>query len=69
MASSSRFCRTQRPYFSEHLDGVPLPAWRGFWVRFHLAICPECKRYQRSLVAARDAVGALRDLDVDPTHE
>ena len=57
------FCRRSRLYFSDRLDGRPLPFWRGLMVRWHLLACPLCHRYQRSLVATRDAVRALRDPD------
>ncbi len=60
---TDRFCRKQRPWFSERLDGRPLPFWRGLLVRLHLRVCPQCIRYHRSLAATRDALGALRDLD------
>jgi hypothetical protein len=56
-------CWKSRLYFSDRLDGRPLPLVRGWIVRWHLASCPLCQRYQRSLEAARDAVRALRDPD------
>jgi hypothetical protein len=62
---ADRFCVKQRPYFSDRLDGVPLPFWRGLLVRCHLMICPPCRRYNRSLAATRDALHTLRDLGDD----
>ncbi len=62
---TDRFCRKQRPYFSDHLDGARLPFWRGLLVRGHLLVCPQCIRYRRSLAATRDALRSLRDLDAD----
>jgi RNA polymerase sigma-70 factor (ECF subfamily) len=54
-------CQAVRPHFSDHLDGERLPFFRRLMVRFHLAVCPPCRRVHRSLVATRDALGALRD--------
>ncbi len=61
---TNKFCQTQRPYFSDHLDGQPIPFWRKLMVRWHMAMCPLCIRYNRSLVATRDALSALRDADI-----
>ncbi|MCU1280758.1 MAG: hypothetical protein JWM53_4304 [bacterium] len=58
---TDRFCRKQRGYFSDCLDGERLPFWRGLLVRFHLRVCPQCIRYNRSLEATRDALRTLRD--------
>jgi hypothetical protein len=58
---TDRFCRKQRPYFSDLLDGASLPLWRGLVVRLHLRFCPQCIRLQRSLVATRAALRALAD--------
>ena len=58
-------CRVPRRYFSDRLDGQPIPWWSVLWVRFHERVCPDCIRYQRSLVATRDALAALRDPDDD----
>jgi hypothetical protein len=60
---TDKLCVNSRAYFSDHLDGVKLPMVRGLIVRWHLLTCPRCKRYQRSLVATRDALRDLRDLD------
>lgn len=60
---TDRFCRSSRRYFSERLDGQRLPFWRGLIVRLHLRVCPQCIRFNRSLAATRDALGALRDSD------
>jgi predicted anti-sigma-YlaC factor YlaD len=57
-------CRIVRPHFSAHLDGEPVPFWTGLLVRFHLAVCPHCKRVQRSLAATQEALRALRDAEV-----
>jgi predicted anti-sigma-YlaC factor YlaD len=58
-------CRTVRPHFSDHLDGQPLPLGVRLMVGLHLRICPPCRRVHGSLVAAREALLALRDADVD----
>ena len=60
---TNRFCRKSRPYFSDRLDGQPIPWWRALLVRLHLRVCPQCILYNRSLTATRDALGALRDTD------
>ncbi len=60
---TDRFCVKQRAYFSDRMDGVPLPFWRGLLVRCHLTICPACKRVNRSLKVTREALRALRDTD------
>jgi hypothetical protein len=60
---TDRFCVKQRAWFSDRLDGQPLPFWRGLLVRFHLARCPQCMRYQRSLEATREALRQLGDRD------
>ncbi len=62
---TDRFCVKQRAYFSDRLDGVKLPFWRGLLVRCHLRVCPQCIRYNRSLEATRDALRGLRDIDVE----
>jgi predicted anti-sigma-YlaC factor YlaD len=56
-------CRLVRPYFSDQLDGEPLPPVVGFFVRFHIRVCPPCRRTYQSLAATRDALRALRDDD------
>ena len=58
---SDWFCIKQRVWFSPRLDGERPPFLRGLLVRMHLGICPRCIRYQRSLIATRDALHALRD--------
>ncbi len=58
-----RLCRMPRRYFSDRLDGVAIPGWRGLIVRGHLAFCPGCIRYQRALEATRAALADLRDPD------
>lgn len=57
------FCRIPRRYFSDHLDGAKIPFVGRVLVRMHLRVCPQCKRYHRSLAATRDALKALRDRD------
>ena len=43
------FCKRVRPWFSERLDGAPVPLlWRPP-VALHLAVCPLCKRTYQSL--------------------
>jgi predicted anti-sigma-YlaC factor YlaD len=60
---ASWFCKMPRRYFSDRLDGQPIPWWSRALVRMHLRICPQCIRYNRSLEATRSALGALRDRD------
>lgn len=60
---TDRFCVKQRRYFSDRLDGAKLPFFRGLLVRLHLAVCPTCIRFNRSLGATRAALKALRDHD------
>ncbi len=57
-------CAMVRAHFSDHLDGEEVGGGTSLLVRMHLAICPPCRRMHRSLRATRDALGALRDLDV-----
>jgi predicted anti-sigma-YlaC factor YlaD len=57
-------CRSARRHFSDQLDGAPIPFWRRLLVRMHLRVCPQCIRFNRSLVATRAALRALRDTDV-----
>jgi hypothetical protein len=61
---TDRFCVKQRAWFSDRLEGKPLPFWRGLLVRLHLTICPPCQRVNRSLAATRDALRALADEDL-----
>jgi predicted anti-sigma-YlaC factor YlaD len=58
-------CFKARPHFSDRLDGEPLPLFVRLKVGLHLRLCPQCRRVQRSLVATREALHALRDADVD----
>jgi predicted anti-sigma-YlaC factor YlaD len=62
-------CRPARLYFSDHLDGEPLPLLTGVLVRFHLRVCPPCRRLHRSLRAAREALRALREAEVADSEE
>ena len=62
---ANRICRSARRYFSDRLDGAPISFWRRLLVRMHLRVCPQCIRFNRSLVATRAALHALRDADVD----
>jgi hypothetical protein len=57
------FCWKSRLYFSDRIDGQPLPLVRGLIVRWHFFACPLCQRYLRSLTATRDAARSLRDPD------
>ena len=61
-----KVCSHARSHFSCQLDGQPLPFFTRLMVRFHLWICPGCRRVNRSLVATRAALRALRDADVPP---
>lgn len=58
-------CSVARAHLSCHLDEQPLPWLVRAVVRFHLFVCPPCRRVARSLAATRDALEALRDNDVD----
>jgi hypothetical protein len=58
-------CKTARCHFSDVLDGEELPFWTRLLVRFHLRVCPPCRRFNRSLVATRDALQGLRDAPLD----
>jgi predicted anti-sigma-YlaC factor YlaD len=60
-------CRAVRPHFSDHLDGQQLPFFLGLFVRFHLLVCPPCRRVRRSLDATREALQALRDAPDEDT--
>jgi hypothetical protein len=51
--------------FSDWLDEQPIPWWRRIFVRLHLRICPRCIRVQRSLVATKEALAALKDGNVE----
>ena len=57
-------CRAARSHFSDHLDGEELPFLARAMVRFHLTVCPPCRRVHRALLATREALHALRDADV-----
>ena len=56
---------------SDYLDGEDLPLGVRFVVRFHLTICPPCRRTRRALEATQDALRGLRDADVavDPADD
>ncbi len=54
-------CEHVRDAFSDRLDGVSVGGWKGLWVRLHLAFCPRCKRFYRTLEATTDALHALKD--------
>jgi len=58
-------CNYARLHFSDVLDEEQLPFWTGLLVRFHLRVCPPCRRFHRSLVATRDALQSLRDAPID----
>jgi hypothetical protein len=59
----NRFCRSARSDLSDRLDGAPVPFGRRLLGAFHLSLCPSCKRVRRSLLAARQALFALKDSD------
>jgi predicted anti-sigma-YlaC factor YlaD len=65
----NRFCRQTRERLSDLMDGESLSWWSAFAARSHLALCPHCRRVERSLADTRDALRALKDLDpeTDPT--
>jgi hypothetical protein len=60
-----KLCALLRPSYSDVLDGAPIAPVRGFFVKMHLAVCPTCIRYNRSLKATRDALRALRDAPIE----
>jgi hypothetical protein len=62
-------CRPARARFSDHLDAQPLPLVIGMYVRWHLTICPPCRRFYRSLEATRKALRALRDAEIEPGRD
>jgi hypothetical protein len=62
---ANRFCRHTRRQLSELMDGQPIPWWSALYSRFHLSLCPQCKRVHRSLLGTRDALRSLRDTDSD----
>ncbi len=53
-------CRVVRPLLSDAADGQ-LPWWKAAMVRFHLFICPPCRRLDRSL---HRTLGVLAELSV-----
>jgi predicted anti-sigma-YlaC factor YlaD len=54
-------CRHCREWFSDYLDGQPVPPWPRFWVRMHLTLCPLCRKVRRSMDAVEGALHALKD--------
>jgi hypothetical protein len=55
-------CRIARRFFSDAIDGEPLPLlWRPY-VACHRTFCPACKGYEKSLHKTLEAGRALRDL-------
>lgn len=56
-----RLCRGVRPWFSDLLDGEPVPPFIRVQAVLHLTFCPMCRRFHRSLEETRDALRALRD--------
>jgi predicted anti-sigma-YlaC factor YlaD len=59
-------CNHARGSFSDHLDGVPVTGFKGLTLRLHLAFCPRCRRFYRSLQATVQALQGLRDEPADP---
>ena len=55
------FCKRVSPWFSERLDGAPVPLLARPMVALHLAVCPQCKRTLRSLEETKRALGRLRE--------
>jgi hypothetical protein len=58
-------CRQTHEQMSDALDGA-LPWWKRMLMRFHLGLCPVCKRTDKSLREAVDATHALRDVPPSP---
>jgi predicted anti-sigma-YlaC factor YlaD len=58
-------CEHVRPSFSERLDGEEPTTANRFEVGFHLAVCPPCRRFFRSLEAVKSALRDLRDADIE----
>ena len=48
---------------SDQIDGQPMPFFSGLLYRLHQRLCPRCRRVERSLLATRDVLSALRDID------
>ncbi len=63
MNAIDRLCRGVRPHFSDHADGLPLPAVAAVTVGLHLLFCPMCRRTYASVRASRDALRALGAAD------
>jgi predicted anti-sigma-YlaC factor YlaD len=54
-------CSHAREWFSDYLDGQPVPPYARFWVRLHFAICPLCRRVRRSMDAVEQSLHALKE--------
>ena len=61
---ANKFCEAARAHFSDELDGEPLTPVARAIVSLHLATCPMCRRFNRSLTDTRDALRALKDQPV-----
>jgi predicted anti-sigma-YlaC factor YlaD len=61
---ANKFCEFARAGFSDHHDGQELPLTQRLTVGLHLAICPACRRFNRSFTATRDALSLLKDSPV-----
>ena len=58
---ANKFCEAARAHFSDELDGEPLTPVARAIVSLHLTTCPMCRRFNRSLIATRDALKLLKD--------
>jgi len=54
-------CRDTHEHLSDALDGA-LPWWKRVLMRFHLGICPMCKRTGDSLRETVSVAHSLRDV-------
>ena len=58
---ADKFCAPARRVMSDAMDGEPLPLASRAVLRFHLTVCPHCKRVWRELEETRAALRDLKD--------
>ncbi len=56
-------CRPVREHLSDEIDGEVLSPDVRVAMDAHLSRCPPCQRMNRSLLALKEALRALRDVD------
>jgi predicted anti-sigma-YlaC factor YlaD len=59
-------CRGVRPWFSDLLDGEPVPPFIRVQAALHLTFCPMCRRFHRSLEQTKQGLQALKDAPPPP---